>query len=289
MRRVSIALVCLALAIGVLSFQALGQVPASERTLVTDPNVLEKMGFPRDATNVYIANMTAAAKATTDVPVNPDFYGLYTSYTNLGPKAFVGRENTAAGPWQYSGGDEGCCTNLSRKGTEQFADAAVNVPEGVNLQFVRFWAYDTNAASDMSFILFESCYPTYGAGSTTTTTLATVSTSGSGGAQTDYASLTNYTVNNRDCKLTQRVAFNSTTGLTLQKVRYQWERQVSPAPGVASFTDVPTNYWAFQYIEALKASGITGGVTPTTYQPESPVTRAQMAVFLAKALGLYWP
>jgi len=65
--------------------------------------------------------------------------------------------------------------------------------------------------------------------------------------------------------------------------------QVSPAPAVASFTDVPTSYWAFQYIEALKASGITQGVTPTTYEPESNVTRAQMAVFLAKALGLHWP
>ncbi len=67
-----------------------------------------------------------------------------------------------------------------------------------------------------------------------------------------------------------------------------WTRQTSPAPATASFTDVPTGYWAFQYIEALKASGITAGVTPTTYEPESNVTRAQMAVFLAKALGLYW-
>ena len=58
---------------------------------------------------------------------------------------------------------------------------------------------------------------------------------------------------------------------------------------MASFTDVPLGYWAFQYIKALKASGITQGVTPTTYEPESNVTRAQMAVFLAKALGLHWP
>ncbi len=71
-------------------------------------------------------------------------------------------------------------------------------------------------------------------------------------------------------------------------LRAGYHLQVSPAPGVASFSDVPTSYWAFQYIEALKASGITQGVTPTTYEPESNVTRAQMAVFLAKALGLHW-
>ncbi len=64
--------------------------------------------------------------------------------------------------------------------------------------------------------------------------------------------------------------------------------QVSPAPGSNSFTDVPTSYWAFQYIEALKASGITQGCTPSTFCPEDPVTRAQMATFLAKALGLQW-
>ncbi len=68
-----------------------------------------------------------------------------------------------------------------------------------------------------------------------------------------------------------------------------WTRQVSPAPGSNSFTDVPTNYWAFQWIEALKASGVTVGCTPSTYCPEDPVTRAQMAVFLAKALGLHFP
>jgi len=36
-----------------------------------------------------------------------------------------------------------------------------------------------------------------------------------------------------------------------------YQLQVSPAPAVATFTDVPTDYWAFQYIEALAASGIT--------------------------------
>ncbi len=86
------------------------------------------------------------------------------------------------------------------------------------------------------------------------------------------------------------ISFGATGGSNLLKgVDIRWHRQVSPAPGVASFTDVPTSYWAFQYIEALKASGITVGCTPSTFCPEDPVTRAQMAVFLAKALGLHWP
>jgi S-layer homology domain len=74
-------------------------------------------------------------------------------------------------------------------------------------------------------------------------------------------------------------------------VEVWWKRTVSPAPGTASFNDVPTDHPFFQYIEALKASGITGGcnASPPLYCPDDPVTRGQMAVFLAKALGLHWP
>ncbi|MBZ5535415.1 MAG: S-layer homology domain-containing protein [Acidobacteriia bacterium] len=64
--------------------------------------------------------------------------------------------------------------------------------------------------------------------------------------------------------------------------------QVSPAPAVASFTDVPTGHWAFRWVEALKGAGITAGCGGTSFCPDSPVTRAQMAVFLSNALGLYW-
>lgn len=63
---------------------------------------------------------------------------------------------------------------------------------------------------------------------------------------------------------------------------------VSPPPSTATFNDVPTSHPFFQFIEALHASGITGGcqAVPPLYCPDNPVTRGQMAVFLAKALGL---
>jgi S-layer homology domain len=74
-------------------------------------------------------------------------------------------------------------------------------------------------------------------------------------------------------------------------VEVWWKRTVSPPPGFASFNDVPTSHPLFQYIEALRASGITGGcqASPPLYCPDHPVTRGQIAVFLAKALGLHWP
>ncbi len=82
-------------------------------------------------------------------------------------------------------------------------------------------------------------------------------------------------------------AYDATT--KFNNVVIGWQRQVSPAPGNATFADVPTSDFGFQFVEALAASGITGGCGGDNYCPDQPVTRRQMAIFLAKALGLHWP
>ncbi len=76
---------------------------------------------------------------------------------------------------------------------------------------------------------------------------------------------------------------------TLGAVRIFYDLQVSPAPASATFNDVPVSDPAFQFIEALVASGVTAGCGGGNYCPDSPVTRRQMAVFLAKLVGLNWP
>jgi S-layer family protein len=68
-----------------------------------------------------------------------------------------------------------------------------------------------------------------------------------------------------------------------------WLRTVSPAPATATFGDVPTNFVYFRAIEALAASGITGGCGNGNFCPNQNVTRGEMAAFLARALGLHWP
>ena len=65
-----------------------------------------------------------------------------------------------------------------------------------------------------------------------------------------------------------------------------WKRRISPAPGTASFGDVTDAHPFFQSIEALASSGITQGCGQGNYCPDAAVTRGQMAVFLARALGL---
>lgn len=77
--------------------------------------------------------------------------------------------------------------------------------------------------------------------------------------------------------------------LGLGGVRITWHRDVSPPPATATFPDVPTNHPFFTYVEALYAAGITGGYGNGLYGVNDPISRGQMAVFLAKALGLHWP
>jgi hypothetical protein len=62
---------------------------------------------------------------------------------------------------------------------------------------------------------------------------------------------------------------------------------VANGGGGGQFVDVPLASSAYASIEALVASGITGGcaTTPPQYCPDAPVTRAQMAVFLVRALA----
>ena len=55
-----------------------------------------------------------------------------------------------------------------------------------------------------------------------------------------------------------------------------------PASG-AVFADVPADAFAAAWIEALAAEGISAGCGGNDFCPASPVTRAQMAVFLLKA------
>jgi glucose/arabinose dehydrogenase len=59
-----------------------------------------------------------------------------------------------------------------------------------------------------------------------------------------------------------------------------------PAP---TFADVPCSSAFAAWVYELLARGITAGCTPQQYCPGSPITRAQMAVFLVKTFGLPVP
>lgn len=50
-----------------------------------------------------------------------------------------------------------------------------------------------------------------------------------------------------------------------------------------SFKDVPSTYWAHSYIVTMAEVNITRGVTTATFQPETLVTRAQLAAFIERS------
>jgi hypothetical protein len=62
----------------------------------------------------------------------------------------------------------------------------------------------------------------------------------------------------------------------------------TPPAATGFYADVPVSHWAANWIEQLAAEGITTGCStaPLTFCPDDTVTRAQMAVFLARAFNL---
>ena len=97
------------------------------------------------------------------------------------------------------------------------------------------------------------------------------------------------TIDNNNFFYAIQVGAEAGTNMSWSQVRVRYRLQVSPAPGTATFADVPVGHPQRQFIEALVAAGITGGCGSGNYCPDNPVTRGQMAVFLAAALGLHWP
>ena len=60
----------------------------------------------------------------------------------------------------------------------------------------------------------------------------------------------------------------------------------NPPAATGIFNDVPTSYWAADWIEQLYSEGITSGCGNNNFCPKQPVTRAQMAVFLVRTFEL---
>lgn len=60
----------------------------------------------------------------------------------------------------------------------------------------------------------------------------------------------------------------------------------NPTPSTSgTFSDVAAGAWYEPFVERLVELDITTGFTDNTYRPDEPVTRAQMAAFVIRALG----
>ena len=173
----------------------------------------------------------------------------------------------------------------------KFMSAPVNLPSGVVIDYVRV-SDCINADGDFFLGLWDAgwgggasctdCNP--GGNVTFVSTLA--------GCGWDSTESIGYAYNgNIGHPLYLLLLWSGATDGTskFNGVAIGYHRVVSPAPGSPTFGDVPLSDPGFQYIEALVSSGITAGCGGGNYCPDNPLTRRQMAVFLAKAFGLHWP
>jgi hypothetical protein len=156
---------------------------------------------------------------------------------------------------------------------------------------VTTYYYDADATNNVNFYFYRLS-GTSGSGFSSTLLLQDAS-SGSAGYQGGYDAFS-HTVWNYDTQTGMYLMVvnidpsGTATNLAFGGALVWYSLQVSPAPGTATFADVPVGAFGFQHVEALVASGITSGCGGGNFCPNDPLTRVQMAVFLAKALGLHW-
>jgi len=166
--------------------------------------------------------------------------------------------------------------------------APVVLPSGAHVSYVDIYYCDAGAGA---ITFFLTAYQGFNDATRTFTDIGSITTAdvSGGNCAYDFVSVS-HTINNnvRYGGGGQYVvnAQASSSGPSFKAVDLWWTRPIAPAPASASFTDVPTGHPFFQYIEALRTSGVTTGCTATAFCPDASVTRGQMAAFLARALGL---
>lgn len=216
-------------------------------------------------------------------PPAPNTYGTQNWVElNLSTSAFVPLSNA-----EWSCLDSGHCYRSA--GANSGACADVTLPTGALVNGITVWLKDQSATGYMQVKFREMDWI-----ADTTNQLFDYTTDavGTPGWVKQFQLLTagDHTVDNsrrgyRVCTFQWTTMGNS---LGQYGVTIWYHLQISPAPAVATFPDVAPGHWAFQHIEALAAAGITTGFPDGTFKPLVPVTRAQMATFLARALGLNW-
>ena len=201
----------------------------------------------------------------------------------LGAYAFTG--NAASTPYfgNISPGSRYC------EGSSCAFVAPVLLPAGARVTTVQLDACDDSNSGSVDVALFRIATPELGL---TYLALGTTGTSDALGCISGHAPLfAPETIDNvRNTYIIQVSTTTSDSTTRFAAVRVFYDLQVSPPPVTPTFNDVPTGHPFYPFIQALVAAGITTGcsTTPPLFCPDGPVTRKQMAAFLAKALGLHW-
>ena len=222
-------------------------------------------------------------------PIQSEEFGTATtSILNLGPCEMMPR--SAA---DFTTVDATSCTSIGvLSGQARVSTGAeVHLPNGVQITEITLYYNDTHPTSNPSTGLWRVSTT----GAATGVQFVDPGAFSAGDTSLAITLDTPHTVDNTANKyvylgVLDRVVATPAEQERIYRVAIKYRRQISPAPGTATFpTDVPTTHPFFRFVEALAGSGVTGGCGAGAYCPDQAVTRGQMAVFLSTALGLHWP
>ena len=183
--------------------------------------------------------------------------------------------------WVYAGG------------TADLFDCPLDPPTGAVLEKLEIVAYDASDLGELAADLVHCPTLTVGDLCTGVPLSPTTGTSASPFIGRGVLDLTPYSlgVNKGSQLYFVRVATGGTgPELQFREIDVSYHLRVStPAPGTQTFGDVPPTFLYWKAIEALAASGITGGCGSGNFCPNQNVTRGEAAAFFARALGLHFP
>jgi hypothetical protein len=233
---------------------------------------------------LLVASIPTSGPAAAESPLSvaaSETYGIAAQTVAIIPStAFQPRSSTTG--YHTATGLERYLTNAGS------LQAGVIFPNGSQIERIELRACD-ESATDQVTLSMGAC-PTPGGACPLAGSMATGTAAMPGCGYFGLDLATPLIVNNETAPISISVVTGSTANATFSAVKLYYRLRVSPSPAVATFpNDVPTGHQFFQFIEALAAAGITGGCGPGAYCPDQPVTRGQMAVFLAAALGLHFP
>lgn len=238
---------------------------------------------PRRLNPIDFLGLTALLVTPAARAAQPATYGTSADSIHLIPSAAF-RPYTGSDCWISQGDMLGSCG-----GTTEFI-APLDLPTGALFDGIALEGCDPLDTADMVAGIVQCVNDSGGYGGCGVNFSTQSSGSGASNCNIWSASDTGgFTIDNVNLSYYVLVTTNDTTGAEeFRDVRIYSRLQVSPPPATASFVDVPTTSPIFKFVEALKASGITAGCDATHFCPNASLTRGQMAVFLASALGLQW-
>ncbi|HEY7111779.1 MAG TPA: S-layer homology domain-containing protein [Thermoanaerobaculia bacterium] len=223
-----------------------------------------------------------------DVPAVSEAYGLDTQTLVIEAPEFTGRLDSTAPALAHAGF---FYFNSPGSDDPEGYFAPVRLPAGAVVTAIQCWVNDTSAANDVTISFQRAQHDSSNNLPAVFAMGGFWGSTGSLGYEQPGSPVLNTTIRYTDG--TRRNVYFLRADLAddtaLQQCRVSWHRTISAAPGVATFGDVSTDYIYFRAIEALAASGITGGCGSGNFCPNQNVTRGEMAAFLARALGLHSP